>query len=150
MADEFLETTVDKFVFHVRRDCWYSDSGVWVRPEEGSARVGVSDYLQQASGDVAFVDVRPVGTTLAVGDELATIETMKVILSVHSPVAGTIVQVNEAFNESPELINQAPYSDGWLAVVELGDWETDRANLLDAERYLEVMRAQALEEVRRE
>jgi glycine cleavage system H protein len=150
MADEFLETTVDKFVFRVRRDCWYSDSGVWAHLEDGLARVGVSDYLQQASGDVAFVDVRPVGTALAVGDELAAIETMKVILSVHSPVAGTIVQLNEAFNESPELINQAPYSDGWLAVVELGDWETDRANLLDADRYLEVMRAQALEEVRRE
>jgi len=150
MASEFLETTVDKFVFRVRRDCWYSDSGVWVRLEDGSARVGVSDYLQQASGDVAFVDVRPVGTALAVGDELAAIETMKVIISVHSPVAGTIVQLNEAFNESPELINQAPYSDGWLAVVELGDWETDRANLLDADRYLEGMRAQALEEVRRE
>jgi glycine cleavage system H protein len=150
MADEFLETTVDKFVFRVRRDCWYSQFGVWVRLKDGSARVGVSDYLQQASGDVAFVDVRPVGTVLAAGEELATIETMKVILSVHSPVAGTVTRVNEALEGSPELINQAPYSDGWLAVVELGDWETDRANLLDAERYLEVMRAQALEEVRRE
>lgn len=150
MADEFLETTVDKFVFRVRRDCWYSDSGVWVRPEDGSARVGVSDYLQQASGDVAFVDVQPAGTVLAAGEELASIETVKAILTVESPVSGTILQVNEALEQSPELINQAPYSDGWLAVVELGDRDTDRANLLDAERYLEVMRAQALEEVRRE
>ncbi|MCJ7810664.1 MAG: glycine cleavage system protein H [Dehalococcoidia bacterium] len=150
MADEFLETTVDKFVFRVRRDCWYSQRGVWVRPEDGSARVGVSDDSQQASGDVAFVDVQPAGTVLAAGEELASIETVKAILTVESPVSGTIVQVNEALEQSPEFINQAPYSDGWLAVIELRDWEADRVKLLDAERYLEVMRAQALEEVRRE
>ena len=149
MAAEFLETTVDKFVFRVRRDCWYSDSGVWVHLEDGSARVGVGDYLQQASGDVAFADVRPAGTVLAAGEELASIETIKVILSVESPVAGTIVQVNEALEENPELINQDPYGEGWLAVIELRDWEADRAGLLDAERYLEVMRAQAQEEVTR-
>jgi glycine cleavage system H protein len=149
MADEFLETTVDKFVFRVRRDCWYSRFGVWIRLEDSAARVGVSDYLQQASGDVAFVDVQPAGTVLAAGEELASIETIKVILSVQSPVSGTILQANEALEESPDLINQAPYGDGWLAVVELRDWQADRVNLLDAERYLEVMRAQALEEVAR-
>ena len=149
MADEFLETTVDKFVFRVRRECWYSDSGVWVHLDDGSARVGVGDYLQQISGDVAFVDVRPVGTVLGRGEELASIETIKVILSVESPVAGTIIQVNEALEGSPELVNQDPYGEGWLAVIELRDWETDRAGLLDAERYLEAMRAQAQEEVTR-
>ena len=147
MAAEFLETTVDKFVFRVRRDCWYSDSGVWVHLEDGSARVGVSDYLQQVSGDVAFVDVRPVGTVLATGEELASIETIKAILALESPVAGTVAQVNEALGENPELINQDPYGEGWLAVIELHDWEADRAGLLDAERYLEVMRAKAEEEV---
>ena len=147
MTDEFLETTVDKFVFRVKRACWYSESGVWVHLEDGSARVGVSDYLQQASGDIAFVDVRPAGTVLAAGDELASIETIKAILSVQSPVAGTVQRVNEALEESPELVNEAPYGDGWLAVMEPHDWPADRANLLDAEHYLEIMRAQALEEV---
>ena len=149
MGDEFLETTVDKFVFRIKRDCWYSQSGVWVRLEDGSARVGVGDYLQQASGDVAFVDVRPAGTVLSADEELASIETIKVVLAVESPVSGTIIQVNEALAERPELVNQTPYGDGWLAVIELRDWEADRVNLLDAEHYLEVMRAQALEEVTR-
>lgn len=149
MTSEFLETTVDKFVFRVRRDCWYSQRGVWVHLEDGSARVGVSDYLQQASGDVAFVDVRPAGTVLEAGEELASIETIKVILTVESPISGTVRQVNEALEQSPELINQDPYGDGWLAVIELRDWEAERVKLLDAERYLEVMRAQALEEVSR-
>jgi len=77
---------------------------------------------------------------LAAGDELASIETIKAILSVQSPVASTVRQVNESLEESPELVNEAPYGDGWLAIVEPRDWEADRANLLGAERYLEVMR----------
>jgi len=149
MVSEFLETTVDKFVFRVRRDCWYSDFGVWVHLEDDLARVGVSDYLQQVSGDIAFVDVRPPGTVLATGEELASIETVKVLLAVESPISGTVRQVNEALEESPELINDDPYGEGWMAVIELRDWEADRANLLEAERYLEVVHAQALDEVRK-
>jgi glycine cleavage system H protein len=150
MAGEFIETTVDKFVFRVKRGCWYSPSGVWVQPEDGVGRVGVSDFLQQRSGDVAFVDVRPVGTGLAVGDEFASIETMKVELSLESPVSGTIAKVNEALKESPELVNEDSYGEGWLTLIDLSDWEADRQALLDAERYLETIRAQALEEMGRE
>jgi glycine cleavage system H protein len=150
MASEFIETTVDKFVFRVKRGCWYSPSGVWVQPEDGVGRVGVSDFLQQRSGDVAFVDVQPVGTVLAPGDEFASIETMKVDLSLESPASGTITAVNERLVGSPELVNQDPYGEGWLALVELSDWEGDRGALLDAEGYLETMRAQALEEMRGE
>ena len=150
MADKFLETTVDKFLFRVKRDCWYSPSGVWVQPENGAGRVGLSDFLQQSSGDMAFVEVRPVGTVLAAGDELASVETMKVNLSVESPVSGTITAVNERLEESPELVNQDPYGEGWLALIELSDWEADRQALLDAAQYLEAMRAQALEQMGRE
>jgi glycine cleavage system H protein len=150
MADEFIEMTVDKFIFRVKQGCWYSPSGVWVKPDKGVGRVGLSDFLQQRSGDAAFVDVRPVGTVIAVGDEIASIETMKVDLALDSPVSGTIAEVNEALKERPELVNQDPYGEGWLAAVELGNWEADRRTLLDAERYLEAMRAQALEEMGRE
>jgi len=150
MGDEFLETTVGKFIFQVKRGCWYSPAGIWVQPEDNVGRVGLSDFLQQSSGDVAFVEVRPVGTVLAVGDEFASIETMKVNLSLESPVSGTIVAVNERLEESPELVNEDPYGEGWLALVELGDWEADRQALLDAAQYLEAMRAQALEELGRQ
>jgi glycine cleavage system H protein len=147
MAEEFIETTVDKFTFRIKRGCWYSAAGVWIEAEGNLGRVGLSDFLQQQSGDVAFVDVRPVGTALAVGDEFASVETMKVDLALDSPVSGAIAEVNEALKESPELVNQDPYGEGWLAVVELGNWEADRRALLDAEQYLEAMRAQALEEM---
>jgi len=149
MAGEFIETTVDKFVFRVKRDCWYSPSGVWVQPEDGVGRVGVSDFLQQRSGDVAFVDVRPVGTVLAAGDEFASIETMKVDLALDSPVSGVIAVVNNELAGSPELVNEDPYGEGWLALVELSDWEAERRTLLDADQYLEMIRVQALEEMGR-
>jgi glycine cleavage system H protein len=150
MASELIETTVDKFVFRVKLGCWYSPSGVWVQPEDGVARVGVSDFVQQRSGDVAFVDVRPVGTVLAAGDEFGSVETMKADLSLESPVSGTITAVNQQLASSPELVNQDPYSGGWLALVELSDWEADRGALLDAEQYLETIRAEAVEEMGRE
>jgi len=147
MGSEFIETTVDKFVFRVKRGCWYSPPGVWVQPENGVCRVGLSDFLQQRSGDVAFVDVQPVGTVLTAGDEFASIETMKADLSLESPVSGTITAVNQQLASSPELVNQDAYDQGWLALIELSDWEADRRTLLDAERYLEMMRDQALEEM---
>lgn len=149
MTTEFLETTVDKFVFKVKRGCRYSDAGVWVQLEEGLARVGLTDFLQQSSGDMAFVEVQPPGTILRRGDELANVETIKVTLAVASPLSGTIRQVNEELEDSPELVNQDPYGAGWLALIEPSDWEVEQAHLLEAERYLEVMRTQAEEEMRK-
>jgi len=150
MASELLETTVDKFVFRVKRGCWYSPVGVWVQPEGSVARLGLSDFLQQRSGDVAFVNVRPIGTVIAVGDEFASLETMKVDLALDSPASGTITAVNGRLVGSPELVNQDPYGEGWLALIELSDWEADRGALLDAEGYLKAMRDQALQEMGRE
>ena len=149
---EFLETRVDKFTFKVAADRYYSSEGVWASPlpqGEGRGvrvRVGVSDFLQQRSGDVAFAEVNPEGTVLATGDEVAVIETIKVNISLTSPVSGKIVEVNPAMATAPEAINKDPYGEGWLAVIEPGDWETDRARLLDAQAYFTLMKRQAEEE----
>ena len=149
---EVLETTVDKFVFRVAADRYYSREGVWASPlpqGEGRGvrvRVGVSDFLQQRSGDVAFAEVKPEGTVLAAGDEVAVIETIKVNISLTAPVSGKIVEVNPAMATAPEAINKDPYGEGWLAVIEPGDWETDRARLLDAQAYFTLMKRQAEEE----
>jgi glycine cleavage system H protein len=147
MENEFIEITVDKFVFRVKRGRRYSPAGVWVELEGNVARLGISDFVQQRSGDVAFVDVHTVGTVIAAGGEFASLETIKVDLALDSPVSGSIVTVNEALKGSPELVNQDPYGEGWLALVEVSDWEADRGALLDAEQYLETIRAEALEEM---
>jgi glycine cleavage system H protein len=151
---EYLEITIDKFIFRVAADRLYHRDGVWVlgaeSQENGRVRVGLTDYLQQRSGDVAFAHVKPVGTRLAAGDELAEIETVKANASLHSPVSGTVVEVNPDLDLAPENINQEPYGGGWLAVIETADWRTDRAGLLDAEAYLAAVRAQAAEELQRQ
>jgi glycine cleavage system H protein len=146
---EYLHTTIDKFVFKVKTGCWYSEAGLWVQLEDGLARVGVSDYVQQSSGDVAFAEITPAGRELAQGNYLGQIETIKVAIELLSPVSGTVREVNEESETSPELINQDPYGQGWLALVALSDWESDRANLLAAEQYLAVMRSQAEEAAKR-
>jgi glycine cleavage system H protein len=143
---EFLETTVDKFTFRVATDRLYTDGHLWIKLEDNLARIGLSDYLQQTSGDVAFADVGPEGTQLAPGDDLASIETIKVNLVLPSPISGVIKEINPSLEDAPELVNQDPYGEGWLALVEATDWQTDRANLLAPETYFEMMKTEAAEE----
>ncbi len=147
---EFLETTVDKFIFRVAADRWYSPEGVWALPDGDRVRVGMSDFLQQLNGDVAFAEVRPTGTSLAPGDELALIETIKVNLEVPSPISGVVGLANPALETSPEVINQDPYGEGWLAMIDTPDWAADRGRLLDPEAYLALMRSRAEEEANRQ
>lgn len=146
---DYLETTVDKFIFRVATDRLYTAEGVWALAEGDRIRIGVTDFLQQRSGDVAFADVRSAGRAVATGDEVATIETIKANVEVISPVGGMIATVNEALAMTPEVINQDPYGQGWLAVVAASDWPTDRDALLDPEAYFDLMKGQAEEEARR-
>ena len=142
--------TADKFTFRVATDRLYSPEGVWILPQPDSTRVrvGLADYLQQHNGDVAFANVKPVGSKLAAGEQFAEIETIKAIVELHAPVSGTVVEVNAALNASPEAINQAPYEAGWLAVVEPAAWETERPKLLDAAAYFAVMQGQVQEDLK--
>ncbi len=143
MNNDFLETTVDKFIFRVKVGNLYSESGVWVELAQASgvARLGLSDYTQQASGDVAFVSLPEAGQAVRTGKELATVETIKVDLEVQAPFDGEVVAVNDALQDAPELINQDPYGRGWLVEVRPAQWPV--AGLLDAAQYLAVMTAQA-------
>ena len=143
---EFLETTVEKFIFKVATDRLYTDGHLWVKWEDGLVRIGLSDYIQQSSGDVAFAEPEPERTELAPGDDLGCIETIKVNLVLPSPISGVIKEVNPALEDRPELVNQDPYGEGWLVLVEVTGWEADRAKLLDPESYFKMMKAEAEEE----
>jgi len=145
----FLETKVDKFTFRVDTTCFYNSEGVWVRVEGNRARLGLSDFLQQRSGDIAFVEVSPEGTILEFDNEFSTIETIKVDIALSSPVTGKVVLVNPALENAPELINQDPFGEGWLCEVELKDWGTDQSRLLDAAAYYEIMKREAEDEVKK-
>jgi glycine cleavage system H protein len=146
---EFLETTVDKFTFKVAKDRLYTAEGVWAKGEGKLVRVGLSDFVQQRSGDVAFSEVKPVGAMVTFGDEVAVIETIKVNISLGSPVTGKVVEVNPAMTTAPEAINQDPYESGWLAVVEATNWDTEQSRLLNPQAYFEKMKLEAEQEVKK-
>jgi len=147
---EFLEVTVDKFTFKVAIDRFYTREGVWALAESNRVRIGLSDFLQQRSGDIAFAEIKPVGTTLAAGNEVASIETIKVNVALSSPISGKVIEVNPAMDTAPEAINQDPYGLGWLAVIEAADWDADRSQLLDAAAYFEVVKREAEEEMKKQ
>jgi len=147
---EYLETVADKFTFRVATDRLYTTQGVWIKPEPTAKRIriGLADYPQQHSGDVAFANVEPVGTRLAVGDKFAEIETIKAMVELSVPVSGTIAEVNPALNSSPEVINQSPYEYGWLVVIEPAAWDVECSKLLDAAAYFAVMQAEVQEHLK--
>lgn len=145
---EYLETTVDKFIFKVATDRLYDSNGTWIKEEDGRLRIGISDFLQQRSGDIAFADVQPSGTELIPGDLIVNIETIKVDMELASPLSGTIVEINPAMDDAPEVINQDPYGSGWIVVIEPSKWESERGGLLDPQTYFEQMKVEAEEEAK--
>ena len=116
-------------------DLKYAASHEWAKKElNGTIRMGISDFAQDALGDVVFVEVPEVGSTVAAGEPCSEVESTKSVSDVNAPVSGTVVAVNEALDETPELVNSDPYGDGWFALIEASD-PSELDNLLTAEAY---------------
>ncbi|MDJ0925695.1 MAG: glycine cleavage system protein GcvH [Acidimicrobiia bacterium] len=113
----------------------YTDNHEWVAVEDGMARVGITDYAQDALGDVVFVDLPEEGTEVSIGEPFAEIESTKSVADVYAPISGTVVAVNELLEDAPETINSDPYGDGWFVVME-GDLSA-LESLMDAAAYAE-------------
>ncbi len=115
-------------------DLRYSTDHEWARLEDGKVRIGITDYAQDALGDVVYVDVPAVGTAVKVNDTFSEVESTKSVSDIFAPVAGTIVEVNEGLGDAPERLNDDPYGEGWICVIEPSDpGELDV--LLDAGAY---------------
>ncbi len=112
----------------------YSTEHEWVRVEGGRARVGITFFAQKELGDVVFVDLPQVGARVAAGDGFAVVESVKAVSDIYAPVSGTVVEVNQQLIDQPELINQDPYGQGWIAVVEMSD-PAEVGRLLTADQY---------------
>jgi glycine cleavage system H protein len=102
-------------------DIKYHREHAWVRVEGKRATIGISDYAQQQLGDIVYVDLPEIDTEVDADSELSEIESTKATSPVVSPVSGTIVEVNEDLADSPEIINEDPYGNGWLVVLDLSD-----------------------------
>jgi len=123
-------------------DLHYATSHEWAALNDGVVTVGVSDFAQEALGDVVFVELPQPEQIVRAGEEAAVVESVKAAADVYSPVSGTVIEVNEALEESPELVNQAPYGDGWFFRVRI-DTEVELDDLLDAAAYRERCEAES-------
>lgn len=112
----------------------YSSDHEWVSVEGTRARVGITDYAQDALGDVVYVQVPSVGAVVSAGDSFGEVESTKSVSDVYAPVSGTVVAVNDALAGSPEALNQDPYGAGWLCEIEMSD-AAQAESLLDAAAY---------------
>ena len=116
----------------------YTNEHEWIRVEGDIAYVGITDYAQEKLGDIVFVDIPTVGETLEAGETFGTIEVVKTISDLFLPLAGEILEQNEALEENPELVNKDPYGEGWLIKMKPAD-ASAAEDLLDAEAYKAVV-----------
>ncbi len=112
----------------------YARSHEWARQEEDAVVVGISDFAQDALGDVVYVELPAVGQSLDAGSEAGVVESVKAASDIYAPASGVVVAVNEALEEAPERVNQDPYGDGWFFKMEL-ESQADLNDLLDADAY---------------
>jgi glycine cleavage system H protein len=112
----------------------YTDQHEWALVEAGRVRIGITEYAQEALGDVVFVDLPAVGARVEAGTTIAEVESTKSLAEVYSPCGGTVVEVNQALTEAPERINADPYGEGWFVLIEADDVSA-LDSLLDAAAY---------------
>ena len=114
----------------------YAASHEWAKLEEGVVIVGISDFAQESLGDVVYVELPEVGQQAEAGTEIGVVESVKAAADIYAPVSGTVLAVNNALEEAPELVNQEPYGDGWFYKLTPDDPDTVE-DLLDADAYQE-------------
>ena len=115
-------------------DLKYAPNHEWVRVDGNTIRMGISDFAQDALGDVVYVELPEAGSTVAAGAAFAEVESTKSVSDVYAPVSGTVTTVNHALDDAPELVNTDPYGDGWFAEIEMSD-PADLDALMDKTAY---------------
>ncbi|MBN1635483.1 MAG: glycine cleavage system protein GcvH [Deltaproteobacteria bacterium] len=115
-------------------DLKYTKDHEWARDEGNRVRVGITDYAQSELGDIVFVEFVATGTEVARGDSVGTVESVKAVSDIYAPLSGTIAEINDALEDSPELVNQDPYGKAWMVMIEMED-PAELDALMDAQTY---------------
>jgi len=122
--------------YKVEEGLYYTKEHEWAKKlDDGKVAVGVDDYAQSQLHEIVFVELPEVDAEVAQGGALGAVESVKAVSDVYAPVGGKVVEVNEELLDSPELINDDPYGEGWIAKIEPSSLEADLAKLMDAEKY---------------
>ena len=123
----------------VEKNLLYTKDHEWVKIEGNQATIGISDYAQHALGDITFVELPAVGKDIKQQEIFSTVESVKAASDIYAPISGKVIKVNEALEQAPEVLNNAPYGEGWIAVIEL-DNLLEKENLMDAASYEEYLK----------
>ena len=118
----------------VRNDLKYTETHEWLKLDNNTAKVGITDHAQSELTDIVFVELPEVGKEVKKGEELCVVESVKSVSELYSPVSGKITKVNSDLEDSPETVNSSPYDDGWLVEIKVED-KSETDNLLDADSY---------------
>ncbi len=116
----------------------YSKEHEWVATEETVATIGISDHAQEQLGEIVYIELPAIGEKVSKDDPFGVVESVKAVSDIYAPVSGTVVEVNEDLAESPEVVNEDPYGDGWLIKVRMSD-ASDLEDLMDNEEYEEMI-----------
>ena len=119
---------------------YYTKEHEWVRVEGDKCRVGVTDYAQNSLHEIVYVDLPKVGSNVAQMQSIGTVESVKAVADVFSPIAGQVMEVNDALSDAPELVNKTPYSDGWITIIWPADMKKDLASLMSPATYKDLLK----------
>ena len=126
---------------NIPADCLYTKEHEWVKLSGDVALIGITEFAQGELGDVVFVQLPAVGTKVAQGDCFGTIEAVKAVADLYSPVSGEVVAVNSELDGTPEVINRDPYGSGWIVKIKPSNFDKDKASLLTVEAYRDLTSA---------
>ncbi len=115
-------------------DAKYTKDHEWIREEDGSYFVGITSFAAEQLGDITYVEVPEVGEDFSITDEVATVESVKAASDIYAPISGSIIEVNDALEDQPELVNENPYTDGWFFKMNASNVE-ELSALMDANAY---------------
>lgn len=116
------------------KDFKYSEEHEWVKHEDGKYRIGITHFAQSELGDIVFVELPQVGDVIKADEPFGSVESVKTVSELYAPISGKVVEVNEELEDSPEFVNESPYENAWMIVVEASD-ESELDSLMSAEEY---------------
>ena len=119
---------------------FYTKEHEWVRVEGDKCRVGVTDYAQNSLHEIVYVELPKVGANVAQMQSLGTVESVKAVADVYSPIAGEVLEVNNTLSDAPELVNKTPYSDGWITIIRPADMKKDLGTLMSPQTYKDLLK----------
>jgi len=129
-----------KAEFQIPAELYYTKEHEWVRIEGDKCRIGVTDYAQDSLHEVVYVDLPKVGAKVSQMQSLGTVESVKAVADVYSPISGLVVEVNNGLSDAPELVNKSPYGEGWITTIRPDDLKKDLPGLMKADAYKDLVK----------